>query len=138
MNKMFTRFLFPIVLLASCSLSYGQNVFSLEDIIARSKAQSPASKQAETRKENRYWSYRLYKSNYNPQLSANGNLPSYENSVNLVQQPDGTYLYLPVEQSVNDASLALSQPLWWTGGTISANTELRYYQNFRTVSPGQM
>lgn len=138
MNKTTLR-LSVLFFLASASFaSFGQNIFSLEDIIERSKGQSPASKQAETRKENRYWSYRLYKSNYNPQLRALGTLPSYKKGVNLVQQPDGSYLYQPVEQSVNNSVIALSQPLWWTGGTISANSETSFYKNFIPLTPAQL
>ena len=40
--------------------SYGQINYSLEDIIQKVKAQSTRSKEAETRKENRYWQYKYY------------------------------------------------------------------------------
>ncbi|MDZ7646072.1 MAG: hypothetical protein U5K54_02200 [Cytophagales bacterium] len=68
----------------------GQNVFSIEEIIARAKQQSIFSKQAETQKETSYWQYRSFKTNYNPQLRLNGNLPTYTNFVTPVIQPDGS------------------------------------------------
>src|SRR5690349_14244487 len=120
-----------VLILISFSLSAaGQNVFTLEDIIARSKGQSPASKQAETRKENRYWQYRLYKSNFNPQLRLGGNLPSYYKQVSQIQQPDGTFNYSLVQQTNNSLNIGLEQPIQWTGGTISANTGLNYFHDF--------
>ena len=41
------------------------------------KEKSIASKQAVTVKETKYWEWRTYKSNYQPQLSLNGILPGY-------------------------------------------------------------
>ena len=55
----------------------GQTRYSLEDVLRMAREQSPFSRQAETRKENRYWQYRSFKSNYNPQLRLMGNLPDY-------------------------------------------------------------
>ncbi|MFT5903655.1 MAG: outer membrane protein TolC, partial [Flammeovirgaceae bacterium] len=75
MNKFFMVFL----LLFCAEMARAQEVetFSLSDVILLARGQSPSSKQAETRLENRYWQYRLYKSNYNPQLALRGNIPGY-------------------------------------------------------------
>jgi outer membrane protein TolC len=108
-----------------------QQTFTIEEIIARAKGQSPASKQAETRKENRYWSYRFYKTNLNPQLRLSGNIPVYSKAVQQFPQPGGTYQYFSVEQTNNNVSLGLIQPLSFTGGTISANTGLSYFKDYR-------
>ena len=122
-----------IILVSSFSLP-AQNQFSLEDIIVRSKGQSPSSKQAETRKENRYWQYRFYKTNYNPQLRLEGSLPSYYKRVNQIPQNDGTFKYIPVEQTNNDINLGLQQPIPWTGGMISANTGINYFRDYNDDS----
>ena len=132
MNKI--RYIFSIVSLFFFSLTaVAQNVFTLEDIIHRSKDQSPAAKQAETRKENRYWQYRYYKTNYNPQLRLEGSLPSYYKQVNQIPQPDGTFNYTLVQQTNNNINLGLEQPIQWTGGTISANTGLSYFRDFNVA-----
>lgn len=107
-----------------------QEVFTLEDIISRSKNQAPASKQAETRKENRYWFYQLYRTGFNPQLTLRGSFPSYYKQVTQVLQDDGTYEYLKVKQTNNNMSVGLFQPIPWTGGTISASSGLGYFKNF--------
>ncbi|SKC57722.1 TolC family protein [Ohtaekwangia koreensis] len=130
MNKLYSSLSIFFLLFAISSFAYGQTVLALEDIIARSKGQSPASKQAETRKENRYWQYRYYKTNYNPQLRLEGSLPSYYKRVNQIPQQDGTFRYIPVEQTNNNVTLGLEQPIQWTGGTISANTGLGYFKDF--------
>jgi outer membrane protein TolC len=107
-----------------------QQTFSIEEIIERAKSQSPSSKQAETRKENRFWAYRFYKTNLNPQLRLSGNLPVYSKAVNQWPQPGGTYEYISSEFTNNNITLGLIQPISLTGGTISANTGLRYYKNY--------
>jgi outer membrane protein TolC len=130
MNKVHSPLPVFVFFFLITSFSYAQNVFTLDDIIVRSKGQSPASKQAETRKENRYWQYRYYKSNYNPQLRLEGSLPSYYKRVNQIPQQDGTFRYIPVEQTNNYVNLGLQQPLQWTGGVISVNSSLGYFKDF--------
>jgi outer membrane protein TolC len=129
MNKSLKTLL--IVFLASFVGSVsGQQLLSIEDIIAKAKEQSPFFKQAETRKENRYWAYRFYKTTLNPQLRLSGNVPAYTKAVN--QWPDnGTFIYRPSEFMNNNLNLGLIQPLSFTGGTISANTGLGYYRNYQ-------
>ncbi len=50
---------------------------SLQQVVEMAKSKSIASKQATTLKETKYWEWKTFKSNYNPQLSLNGNLPGY-------------------------------------------------------------
>jgi outer membrane protein TolC len=99
------------------------------------KSQSPFSKQAETRKENRYWQYRFYKSNYSPQLRLSGVLPTYAKSVSQSPQQDGSFLYNKIEQSNNNINLGLVQPLYFTGGTVSVNSGLQYFKNYIPSDP---
>src|SRR5690606_42004084 len=63
---------------------------TLDDVVAMARAHSPRSKQAETRKENLYWTYRYYRSNYNPRLRLSGNYPNYSQDSTPLTQPDGS------------------------------------------------
>src|ERR1700759_5116113 len=69
---------------------------SLRDVVELAKGNSIASKQAITTRETKYWLWRTYKSNYQPQLSLNGTLPGYSKTNLQVIQPDGTILFQPV------------------------------------------
>lgn len=130
MNKpLRTLFLSFSVFFISFS-SDAQQSFTLQDIIDRAKRQSPSSKWAETRKETRFWAYRSFKTNYNPQLRLEGELPVYYKSVNQVIQQDGTYRYIPVQQTNNEVTLGLRQPLAFTGGIISANSGLGFFKDY--------
>ncbi|WP_215224570.1 TolC family protein [Echinicola shivajiensis] len=132
MNKRIALLLFAIAVLSIPRTGFGQDrlKYSLQDIIARAKSVSPAALSAQTRKENLYWQYRFYKSNYNPQLSLNGTLPNYSQSVTAVTQPDGTIEYRGVEQSLVDLELGLQQRITATGGTISVNSSTSRFDNY--------
>jgi len=130
MNKI----LYTVLILLAGFQSNAQNVFNLDDVIHRSQSQSPAFKQTETRRENRYWQYQLYRANYTPQIRANsssgltGSL--YNNSFQ--QFPNnGTYTYTYVNQLNPGVNFSLQQPLEWTGGTISVNTQYNYFKDYR-------
>ena len=127
MNKFFIVLLFFCVNLSVT----GQTVFSIEEIINRSQSQSPDFKVAETRRENRYWQYRNFRSNYNPQVRAISNNAGalYNNSFSPILQPDGSIQYLQINQLNPGINFALEQPIQWTGGIISINTTYNYYNN---------
>lgn len=135
MNRIFNTGLLVLTCIFVLTTSLNaQQKFTLEDIIQRAKNQSPSSKWAETRKENRFWAYRSFRTNYNPQLRLEGELPVYYKSVNQIPQPDGTYRYRPVEQTNNEVTLGLRQPLSWTGGSLSANSGLGFFKDYNDES----
>ncbi|WP_194776069.1 TolC family protein [Pararhodonellum marinum] len=109
--------------------------YTLEDIISRAKSNSPAALRAETQRENRYWQYRFFQSDYNPQLRFQGLIPGYNQSVTQVVQPDGTIEFREVEQNLVELGLGLEQNIAATGGIISVNTATNRFDNFRSL-PG--
>jgi outer membrane protein TolC len=120
------KFIFLLLTVSSLAV-HAQNKFTIEDVIARARAQSPSSIRTETAKETRYWEYRTFRARYNPQLAISGNAPSYNLSFTQVVQPDGTRLFQPINQTNSLVNIGLLQPLRWTGGTISANTNFNYF-----------
>ena len=102
---------------------------SLEDVVAMARGQSSSSKQAETRRDNRYWQYKLYRSNYNPQLALSGNVPGYNRDFLSNRLDDGTIVFQDREQLNSSLNLGLNQPIAFTGGNISVNTNLNYFQD---------
>jgi outer membrane protein TolC len=123
---------FAIILLMVCSLLSGaqdSDTYSLSDVIVLARGQSPSSKQAETRLENRYWQYRLYKSNYNPQLALSGNLPGYNRDFLSNRLDDGTIVFQDREQINSSLNLGLIQPIALTGGNVSVNSSMNYFND---------
>ncbi len=104
--------------------------FSLKEIIQLARDRSIWALQAEVRKENRYWQYRVYRSNYNPQLSLDGTFPNYIRAFDPVRQPDGDYDYKEVNQNNSDINLFLSQSISLTGTEFFINSSIRRFDNF--------
>lgn len=131
MNRfLIATFSFFFVVLFLPVSSYAQQSLTLDEIIDRAKSQSPSSKWAETRKENRYWNYRSFRTTFNPQLRLEGDLPVYYKRVNQIIQSDGTFRYIPVQQTNNSVTLGLRQLLPFSGGTISANSGLGFFKDY--------
>ena len=130
MNKnILLPFLFCFALLSVNAVSQTR-YFSLDEIINRAKGQSPSAKQAETRRENRYWQYRLYRSNYNPQLRVNGNIPDYNRDFFSNRLDDGTIVFQGREQINSFVNVGIEQPIPFTGGNVSVNSNLSQFRDF--------
>lgn len=125
-------FLSLCLLFASVAL-YAQKQYSLIDIIEQAKSQSPAFRQAETRKENLYWQYRSFKADYNPSLSLFGGVPNYNRDFFGNRQDTGEIIYQSREQTNSNLGLGLSQPLAFSGGNISVNS---FLNQFNDISSG--
>lgn len=132
MNKSFYTGILIGLLFVLPDFSYAQErvQLTLEEIVARAKSRSPAALRAETRRENRYWNYRFFKSNYNPQLRLGGTVPGFSQAVNTVIQPDGSVGFREVRQNLMDVELGMQQVIGATGGIISVNSSTNRFDNF--------
>lgn len=123
---------------ASCMLC-GPNVcgqsadtlrLTLQQVVEQAKASSIAAKQAVTVKETRYWEWRTFRSNYQPQLALSGVLPAYNKTYAQVLQPNGTILFQPIRNDNSSLTLDFKQSIAATGGTVFGTTELQRFSDF--------
>lgn len=134
MNNM--KFLvFAVIIFFSAKINAQNNleigkVYTLKEIINIARKQSIASKQAETTRENRFWQFQTYRSNYRPQLGVDGTLPGYNRSFSPITQPDGTIDFRPIQNNNSDLNLRLQQPIYWTGATLFLNSGINRFDNF--------
>ena len=103
---------------------------TLKEAVERAKANSIAAKQAVTVKETKYWEWRTFKSNYQPQLALSGILPGYNKTYVQVLQPNGTILFQPIHNDNSSLTLDFKQSIAATGGTIYGTTELQRFSDF--------
>lgn len=103
---------------------------NLPQVVQMAKANSIAAKQAITVKETKYWEWRTFKSNYQPQLALEGVLPGYTKTYTQVQQPNGSILFQPVHYDNSSLTLNFSQSIAATGGTIYGTTQLQRFDDF--------
>lgn len=104
--------------------------FNLLQVVEMAKNQSIAAKQAVTLKENKYWQWRTYQSNYKPQLVLDGRLPAYSKTYQEILQPNGTIDFQPVRNNNSSLNLSLEQSIAKTGGTIFGTTQLQRFDDF--------
>lgn len=104
-----------------------QRKITLDDIIGLARNQSPFAKQAETQRENRYWGYRFFRSNYNPQLTLSGSMPGYVNAILPIEQNDGSVQFGSVNQINTRLNMGLIQPITLTGGELSINSNISFF-----------
>lgn len=128
MNK-YLALLFVAILFVSNSIAQTKT-YSLNEIIQQARSSSTAWLSAETRKENQYWQYKTYRSDYAPQLVLNGMLPSYNKSVQPITQNDGSVDFININQNFVQLQLGLSQVIGYTGGTISVSSDLSRSDDF--------
>jgi len=103
---------------------------SLSQVVAMAKSNSIAAKQATTVKETKYWEWRTFRANYQPQLSLQGILPGYTKTYTQVQQPNGTIVFQPIHYDNSSLTLNFSQSIAATGGTIYGTTQLQRFSDF--------
>lgn len=103
---------------------------SLPQVVDMAKSNSIAAKQAITVKETKYWEWRTFRSNYQPQLALEGTLPGYTKSYTQVLQPNGTILFQPVHNDNSSLTLNFKQSIAATGGTIYGTTQLQRFADF--------
>jgi len=130
MRILYTILLLTISLNAFCSGGVDSTLLTLKDVVAMAKDNSIAAKQAVTTRETKYWQWRTFKSNYQPQLSLNGNLPGYSKTSTPVIQPDGTILFQPIHYDNSSLTLNFSQSITATGATIYGQTQLQRFDDF--------
>ena len=105
---------------------------TLNQVVDMARARSIAAKQAVTIRKTKYWEYRSFRSNYQPQLALDGVLPAYTKAFTEVLQPDGTILFLPVHNNNSALNLSFSQSIGATGGTIFGHTQLQRFDDFES------
>ncbi|ASU35195.1 TolC family protein [Mucilaginibacter xinganensis] len=130
MKILYTILLLTISLNAFCSGEADSTRLTLKEVVAMAKDNSIAAKQAVTTRETKYWQWRTFKSNYQPQLSLNGNLPAYSKTSTPVVQPDGTIIFQPIHYDNSSLTLNFSQSITATGATIYGQTQMQRFDDF--------
>jgi outer membrane protein len=129
------KYLYLIILLfisatAFCSNGADTLRLSLQQVVDMAKKNSIAAKQATTVRETKYWQWRSFKSNYNPQLSLSGILPGYSKTTTQLLQPNVTVIFQPIHNDNSSLQLDFSQGITATGGTVYGTTQMQRFYDF--------
>lgn len=128
------KIVYIIILMLLSVTTFCQNIdtvkLSLQQVVRMAKEKSIESKQAATVKETKYWEWRVYRSNYQPQLLLSGILPAYTKSFSQVVQENGTIVFQPIHNNNSSLDLSFSQSIAATGGTVFGTTQLQRFDDF--------
>jgi outer membrane protein len=105
-------------------------VFSLNELIDFALQNSPAYRSSENQRTNFYWRYRMFRSNYMPQVALQGTIPTFNRAFVPITQPDGTFMIRNVFNSTSSLDLTVSQNVGLTGGSIFVGSTLGRFDNF--------
>lgn len=124
-----------ILLVTGFSTAFSQSAadtltLTLEQVVGMAREKSISAKQAITIQKTKYWEYRTFRSNYQPQLALEGILPAYTKSFTEVIQPDGTILFQSVHNNNSALNLSFSQTISATGATVFGKTRLQRFDDF--------
>jgi outer membrane protein len=103
---------------------------TFDEVIKLSETQSPNALIAKHRYRASYWSYRTFVAQYRPSLILTGSTPDFSNALNQVYK-DGAYQYVAANTISNSGSLALTQNIGLTGGSISLNSDLNLFYDIQ-------
>lgn len=131
-----------ILVLAVCALplqAQATRTFTLKEAIAMAQQQGLQSRAAVSTRTAARERDKSFYAQYLPGLSIGGTTPNYSRSITAVVQPDGSTLYLPVQQTTGSLTASVIQRVPWTNTTLSFNSGLSEVQvsgtqKFRTWS----
>lgn len=123
--------LLTILLCLTCFGQQNRKV-TLEELIGLVQTQSIKFRVAVNQREMSIEQFRSFRSELKPQISLYGDAPVYQKEFYGVRQPDGTIKYQMISQNTANIGFSLSQVLPFSGGTLSLNTDLSRYDDFKS------
>lgn len=138
MNKMFNMrklFLFSMICVCLFSLQEtgAQEIkrLTFDEVIKLSEEQSPNALMAKHRFRASFWQYRTFVAQYRPSVTLTGSTPDYSTAYTRVWNSNNEqWEYKATNVLQNLGSLALSQNIGLTGGSISLNSDLTLENDF--------
>ena len=113
-------------------LSIPSHSQTLNDFLQAARRQSTTVMLAKKEQELAHVRFGGFRLSGKPSVELTGNIPGYNRDNTAVTQPDGTILFVPRSQTYGNAGVGFVQPLLFSGGNISVNTELYRFDNLRT------
>jgi outer membrane protein len=136
MNKL-TKFILVGLLALSSQVGYGQEIkkLTLDEVIKIAEEQSPNAMIAMHTFRASYWQYRTFVAEYRPSLTLTGTTPSYSRAYERFGDPaTGQYRYVETNTMTNLGSLALSQNIGLTGGSVNVKSDLTLQNDFSSAA----
>lgn len=115
--------------------SIEHKILTLPEVIRIAREQSLMGLMARHRFRSSYWEYRTFQARFRPGLSLEATLPSLNNSMQSVTQPDGSEKFVTTSNMQTSLDLQLNQNIGLTGGRIFVTSQLQRNDNFGEEPP---
>lgn len=112
-----------------------QVVLTLSEVLDIARDQSLMALLARHQFRGSYWEYRTYQAGLRPGLTLEATLPSLNNTMESVTQPDGSERFVSRSNMRSSLNLQLNQTIPFTGGRIFASSVLQRNDNFGEEPP---
>jgi outer membrane protein len=136
MNKL-TKFILIACLTFIFKVGYSQEIKKLtfDEVIKIAEEQSPNAFIAKNTFRAAYWQYRTFVAEYRPSLTLTGTTPSYSRAYERFGDPaTGQYRYVESNTMTNLGSLALSQNIGLTGGSVNVKSDMTLQNDFSAAA----
>ncbi len=110
-------------------------VVTLPEVIKLAREQSLMALMSRHSFRSSYWEYRSHLARYKPGLSLEATIPSLNNSMESVTQPDGSEKFVSRSNMQTSLDLQLNQNIGLTGGRVFVSSQLQRNDNFGDEPP---
>lgn len=110
-------------------------VLSLPEVIEIATEQSLMALMSRHQFRSSYWEYRTHLARFRPGLTLEATLPSLNNSMESVTQPDGSEKFVSKSNMRTSLDLELNQNIGLTGGRIFVSSQIQRNDNFEEEPP---
>ena len=125
MRHLLISFVLATLSWSVCYPKTTQRTITLQEALDIAQEQSLEIQDATNALCKAYWEYRSFRATMLPNVVLDGTLPSYNKSLSAYQLEDGSYNFITNNSLSENLSLAVTQNIPLTGGTISVGTELQ-------------
>ena len=128
-------FLFAQDISAQTEPEAGERVLTLPEVIQLAREQSLMGLMARHQFRSSYWEYRTHIARYRPGLTMEATVPSLNNVMESVTQPDGSEKFVSTSNMQTGLELQLNQNIGLTGGRVFVTSQLQRNDNFNEDPP---
>ena len=125
----------PVMVQDQGQTSTEQVILTLDEVLNIAQEQSLMALLARHQFRGSYWEFRTYQAGLKPGLTLEATLPSLNNTMESVTQPDGSEKFVSKSNMRSSLNLELNQTIPFTGGRIFASSLLQRNDNFGEEPP---
>ena len=132
---LFIALTFSSKITAQSQLEAELKVLSLPEVIEIATEQSLMALMSRHQFRSSYWEYRTHLARFRPGLTLEATMPSLNNSMESVTQPDGSEKFVSKSNMRTSLDMELNQNIGLTGGRVFVSSQLQRNDNFEEEPP---